>query len=185
MPFFSRNKSGLEIPPVDNGSVRNELLSSRGGSRGRSVSPQPPSYRTAPPSTYGDEDSHSSRPLKQDPYSRPTATSTSSGASIPDRYNRNVIGDPYARGGNLEADRAQLFSGYDANKRKGGNRFDDRADRVGPGGGGASFDDEEPRQFETQEEGDDGVGGIKQQTRYAKQEFANSTPNSLRIPHPP
>src|SRR5260370_1521134 len=44
------------------------------------------------------------------------------------------------------SDLAQLFSGYDANKRKGGNRFDDRADRVGPGGGGASFDDEEPRQ---------------------------------------
>ena len=176
MPIFSRNKSGLEIPPVDNGSARNELLSSRGGSRGRSVSPRPPSYRTAPPSTHGDEDHYSPRTSKQDPYSRPTATSTPSGASpIPGRFNRTAIGDPYARGGNIEADRAQLFAGYDPNKNTGG----DRADRFGGDAGG--LDDEESRQFQTQEEEDEEVEGIKQETRYVKQESVNSTRNALRI----
>ncbi|KAF8339612.1 uncharacterized protein EI90DRAFT_2990203, partial [Cantharellus anzutake] len=56
--------------------------------------------------------------------------------------------------------------------------FDDRADRFGTPGGATG---DEPRQFQTQEEEDEDVEGIKQQTRFVKQESVNSTRNALRI----
>jgi hypothetical protein len=176
MSFF-RKKSGLEIPPV-NDAARNELLGSRGG--GRSVSPLPPPYRPSDAATYNvsrDGDKYDSEKYYREDSTRSGGGGGNGGPSrgpIPERYaTRSAIGDPYARGGDADADRAALFSGYDAEKQRatsgGRNRFDDVAQ------------DNEPRQFQTQEDEDEEVEGIKQQTRWAKQESVQSTRNALRI----
>lgn len=194
MSFF-RKKAGLEIPPVaDNTSARNELLGSRGsGGGGRSVSPQPPpSYRESSSSTYNasrDGDPYNNpRPSYRDEKKQDSYGSNNSGGAprapgpVPERYgNRSAIGDPYARGGNADADRAQLFSGFNPENRPATNRFDDRGG--GPSGGryGGAGEDDEPKQFQTQEDEDEEVEGIKQQTRWVKQESVNSTRNALRI----
>lgn len=211
MSFF-RKKSGLEIPPVagdNNNSARNELLGGRGsGGGGRSVSPQPPSYRESNSNTYnasrdGDLYGSGSRPPpppsntnyrdeKQDPYDSRGGNGGGSGIRpVPERYgNRSAIGDPYARGGNADADRAQLFAGYNADKRPAGGPAGNRFASSGGGGAGPSGnrfggaggeDDNEPRTFQTQEDEDEEVEGIKQQTRWVKQESVNSTRNALRI----
>ena len=85
-----------------------------------------------------------------------------------DRYSRNKpIGDVYSRGGGqVDADRSELFSGY----------------RPSPGGSGRFFDGPDagappPAGQETEED----VEGIKKQTRYVKQESVNSTRNALRM----
>jgi len=153
MSFF-RKKSGLEIPPVpDPVSTRNHSGST--GTIGRAASPQPP------------------------PYSYSTAAS-----SVPsDRFSgtegssRGIASDPYARSGNAEADRHQLFSGYVPAKAKVGSSFATPSDRFGGPGG----DGNEPEQFQTQEDEDEEVEGIKQQTRFIKQDSVNSTRNALRI----
>ncbi|KAF8973954.1 hypothetical protein BDZ97DRAFT_1912401 [Flammula alnicola] len=85
-----------------------------------------------------------------------------------DKYNRNRgVGDVYSRGtAELDSDRNELFSGY--NPSKGGSgRFFDGPDvgRAPPPG----------------EENDEDVEGIKQQTRFVKQESVNSTRNALRM----
>lgn len=188
MSFF-RKKSGLEIPPVASEPARNELLSSSGGRR--SVSPRPPSYRTTNSSVYnasrdGDLSSIKFAAQSQDPYVRSSDQQGPGGSRLPERYTRDAgrrgaIGDPYARGGNVDADRSALFSGYDPEKRQGGNRFDERG---GSGSGRfAGFDDDsgEPRQFQSQQDEDEEVEGIKQQTRFIKQDSVNSTRNALRI----
>jgi len=89
------------------------------------------------------------------------------GAPTRDRYGRNV-GDKYARGeGNLDQDRNALFSGYNAEKAGSGGRF---------------FDGPSPAKEPVPgEEDDEDVEGIKQQTRFAKQESVNSTRNALRL----
>ena len=156
MSFF-RKKSGLEIPPVP-GEVfaRDEPLRST-RANDRSVSPQPPPY--------------------------PYPSSTDSSAVLSERYTRTggatrgVASDPYTRNGNLEADRQQLFSGYNPEKAKAGNRFVDASDRFS----GAGDDGAESKQFQTQEDEDDEVEGIKQQTRFITQDSVNSTLNALRI----
>lgn len=113
-----------------------------------------------------------------DPYSAPPMGSRSNstgqsdgGYSAParDRYNRNnPVGDKYSRGqGEVEQDRSELFSGYNAEKAGTRNRFFD-----GPTPG------KEPVPGE---EDDEDVEGIKQQTRYVKQESVNSTRNALRL----
>lgn len=181
MSFF-RKKSGLEIPPV-NDTARNELLSSRRG--GRSVSPQPPPYRSdaATYSASRDGDKYDNEKYYREESSYGSTRGGGGGGGdnggpsrgpIPERYaNRSNVGDPYARGGDADADRAALFSGYDAEKQRavsgGRNQFDDRAE------------DNEPRQFQTHEEEDEEVEGIKQQTRWVKQESVQSTRNALRI----
>lgn len=194
MSFF-RKKSGLEIPPVagdgSNDAARNELFGARGG--GRSVSPQPPPYRPptgssvynasrdgdlsqAPPDRYNNNNGY--RDEKRQDSGGPSGRSGP--GPVPERYgNRSAIGDPYARGGNADADRAALFSGFDPSKRPaggaGGNRFAD-----GPAGR-AGGNDDGPREFQTQEDEDEEVEGIKQQTRWVKQESVQSTRNALRI----
>lgn len=176
MSFF-RKKSNLEIPPVAD--ARSELLGSSGGGNGRSTSPRPPSYRSSA-STYNasrDGDPYEkpvaprAPPPGGDPYSRGPAPDAQSSRPLPDRYARNNrnVGDPYARSGrNADADRGELFSGYNPEKNKpaGSSRFDDNNERDG---------------FETQEQEDEDVEGIKQQTRFTKQESVNSTRNALRI----
>lgn len=111
-----------------------------------------------------------------DPYSAPSSRSASTiapndeySAPVRDRYNRNnPVGDKYSRGqGEVDQDRSELFSGYNKEKAGAGNRFyDGPAPRREPAPG---------------EEDDEDVEGIKQQTRYVKQESVNSTRNALRL----
>jgi hypothetical protein len=81
-------------------------------------------------------------------------------------YNRNRgAGDVYSRGtAELVKDRDELFSGYDPAKSPGSGRF---------------FDGPDVKDNEAGD--DDDVEGIKQQTRYVKQESVNSTRNALRL----
>lgn len=73
----------------------------------------------------------------------------------------------YARGGaELESDRNELFSGYNPQKSGSGRFFD------GPDIG---------RDPTPGEEKDEDIEGIKQQTRFVKQESVNSTRNALRM----
>jgi len=88
-----------------------------------------------------------------------------------DRYNRNNgVGDVYSRPGEkfskLDEDRAALFSGYNPEKTGSGRFFD-----------GPQLD----REPAPGEENEEDVEGIKKQTRYVKQESANSTRNALRL----
>lgn len=86
-----------------------------------------------------------------------------------DRYNRNNgVGDVYSRGGGeVDKDRNELFAGYNPAKSQGSGRFFD-----GPGVG---------REPPPGEETDEDVEGIKQQTRFVKQESVNSSRNALRM----
>ncbi|KAL0565288.1 Protein transport protein S9 plasma membrane t-SNARE, partial [Marasmius crinis-equi] len=85
--------------------------------------------------------------------------------AIRDKFSRsNGVGDVYSRGrANIEQDRDELFSGYHPQK----------------GGSGRFFDS--PPQGGNGEEDEEDVEGIKQQTRYMKQESVNSTRNALRM----
>jgi len=173
MSFF-RKKSALEIPPADN-AARNELLGSRGS--GRSVSPQPPPYRPSDTASYNtsrDGDKYDNVEAPRQPSYDSTRNGGPARGPVPERYaNRGAAGDPYARGGDADAARAALFGGYDAGKQRaasgGPNRFADPAQ------------DNEPRQFQTQEEEEEEVEGIKAQTRWVKQESVQSSRNALRI----
>jgi len=100
-----------------------------------------------------------------DPYSTTSNYSRGDHDSQPglaDRYKRNVgVGDSYSRNeAQLEQDRNALFAGYNPAKAGSGRFFD-----------GQSF----PEQGEEDEE------GIKQQTRFAKQETVSSSRNALRL----
>ncbi|KAF8168068.1 hypothetical protein B0H34DRAFT_44008 [Crassisporium funariophilum] len=89
-------------------------------------------------------------------------------SSVADKYGRNRgVGDPYSRGGGeVDKDRNELFSGYNPAKSGSGRFFDGPDVGTGP---------------PTGEEGDEDVEGIKQQTRFVKQESVNSTRNALRL----
>ncbi|KAF7306952.1 Protein transport protein [Mycena indigotica] len=170
MSFFRRKDNNQSmIPPTQDGN---------------STSPRPArgSANTYVRSRDGDSfgtDSYSSDKTKVDYNDRKTnygdndrkADYGDSGANYRDKYNRNNgVGDVYSRGGaTLDEDRAALFSGYNAEKRTGA-------------GSGRFFDgpklDREPAPGEENEED---VEGIKKQTRYVKQESANSTRNALRL----
>ncbi|KAF8878102.1 synaptosome-associated proteinsynaptosomal-associated protein 25 [Infundibulicybe gibba] len=88
--------------------------------------------------------------------------------SLHDKYNKNNgIGDIYSRGdGEIEKDRNELFAGYKPTATGSGRFFDGpQPGRVPPPG----------------EENEEDVEGIKQQTRFVKQESVNSTRNALRM----
>jgi len=78
------------------------------------------------------------------------------------------VGDVYSRGAaDLERDRNELFAGYNPQKSGSGRFFDGpRNGREPPAPG---------------EENDEDVEGIKQQTRFTKQDSVNSTRNALRL----
>ncbi|KAL0072000.1 Protein transport protein S9 plasma membrane t-SNARE [Marasmius tenuissimus] len=143
MSFFRRNADKPLIPPVE----------SERSSNSNSTSPRP-AVRSSNARTY-----NASR--DGDPYS----TQQNDAYSVRDKYSRNNgVGDVYSRGGaNIDQDRNELFSGYDAQKAGSGRFFD------GPPQGGNGEEDE------------DDVEGIKQQTRFIKQESVNSTRNALRM----
>jgi len=105
-----------------------------------------------------------------DPYNVPSSQSASytSPEAPRDKYSRsNGVGDVYSRGGaEVDKDRNELFSGYNPQK-SGSSRFFD-----GPQLG---------REPAPGEENEEDVEGIKQQTRFVKQESVNSTRNALRM----
>lgn len=96
-----------------------------------------------------------------------TPSSTDSYAEIPNRYLRNNPVDVYSRGqGNLDDDRRELFAGHNPNKPSSGRFAHDGPTLPEPAPG---------------EENEEDVEGIKQQTRFIKQEGVNSTRNALRM----
>ncbi|KAJ7900388.1 hypothetical protein B0H14DRAFT_2673474, partial [Mycena olivaceomarginata] len=138
---------------------------------GNSASPRPMGNSSSPrptrpsASTYvasRDGDPYASR---NDSYSSDTKNDYSDNFQPRgDKYNRNNgVGD-FAK---LDDDRAALFSGYNPEKAGSGRFFD------GPGAGR----EPPPPGEETEED----IEGIKKQTRYVKQESANSTRNALRL----
>ncbi|KAJ7786352.1 protein transporter SEC9 [Mycena metata] len=158
MSFFKRKDNNKSmIPPVDQ-------------PMGNSSSPRP--TRSSASTYVASRDG--------DPYAAPSSRTASYSSdnkndyndNYPqDKYNRNKgVGDVYSRPGEkfskLDDDRAALFSGYNAEKAGSGRFFD------GPGAG---------RDPPPGEENDEDVEGIKKQTRYVKQESANSTRNALRL----
>ncbi len=103
-----------------------------------------------------------------DPYNTPTGTpSTGNSAAVRDRYHRNNPIDVYSRGqGDLDADRRELLSGYNPEKASTGRFAHD----------GPSLREPTPG-----EENEEDVEGIKQQTKFLKQDSVNSTRNAVRM----
>lgn len=162
--FLTKRKDKLLIPPVEPGPSR---------STDRSAPPRSSyhsSANTYVPSRDG-ADLYVSK-SKADAYPPPDDEYSSR-----DKYNRNnAVGDVYSRGdAQLDQDRNELFAGY--NPEKGSS--DNQGRR---GGSGRFFDGPETgREPPPGEENDEDVEGIKQQTRYVKQESVNSTRNALRL----
>jgi protein transport protein SEC9 len=165
--FFKKKEQNL-IPPV-----ASEASMSRSTN---STSPRP-SYRSNASSYVSSRDgdlsgggsAYSSRTAVN---TVPTYRAPGSEAATPREYSRNSsVTDKYSRGeGRLDDDRNELFSGYNPEKARGSGRFFDGPDlnngRPPPNPG---------------EETEEDVEGIKQQTRYLKQESVNSTRNALRL----
>jgi hypothetical protein len=102
-----------------------------------------------------------------DPYSSRSASAANSYSDVRDRYQRNNAVDVYSRGqGNLDNDRRELFSGHNPEKASTGRFTYDGPTLSEPAPG---------------EEKEEDVEGIKQQTRFVKQESVNSTRNALRM----
>ncbi|KAJ7070997.1 protein transporter SEC9 [Mycena amicta] len=159
MSFFKRKDNNKSmIPPVQDGNSTSPRPS-RGSSNTYVASRDGDAYSTR-------SDSYSSE-KKVDYNDRKTDYGDS--GNVRDKYNRNNgVGDVYSRGGaKLDEDRAALFSGYNPEKRAGSGRFFD----------GPNLD----RDPAPGEENEEDVEGIKKQTKFIKQESANSTRNALRL----
>jgi hypothetical protein len=169
MSFFKRKEQNL-IPPVaapaglPSGPARGtsprpgglpsrpSASSTYNQSRDGDLAYNPPSYRNAP--------TYNATPAPSEAWAPP--------APVTQSRRPNAVGDQYTRGAaNLDQDRSELFGGYKPKPGGGSGRFFD-----GPGPGN------EPAEGE---EGEDDVEGIKQQTRFVKQESVNSTRNALRM----
>ncbi|KAF8078591.1 synaptosome-associated proteinsynaptosomal-associated protein 25 [Lyophyllum atratum] len=151
MPLFKRKEQNL-IPPV-----------SQDNSRSGGSSPSRSPYHSNASTYIASRDG--------DPYNTPSSRSPSYASdepSVRDKYSRsNAVGDIYSRGGaELDKDRNELFAGYNAQKSGSGRFFD------GPQPG---------REPNPGEENEEDVEGIKQQTRFVKQDSVNSTRNALRL----
>ncbi|KAG5648017.1 hypothetical protein DXG03_007051 [Asterophora parasitica] len=151
MSFWKRNKDQNLIPPV-----------AQDNPRSAGTSPSNATYRSNASTYVASRDG--------DPYSSQTASypSNAEEPAARDKYSRsNGVGDQYSRGGaQLDQDRNELFAGYNAQKSGSGRFFD------GPQAG---------REPAPGEENDDDVEGIKQQTRFIKQDSVNSSRNALRL----
>ncbi|KAG6813267.1 hypothetical protein H0H92_012681 [Tricholoma furcatifolium] len=169
MPLFKKKDQNL-IPPVQD-------ATQSGGSSPRSpyrsnvgpYAPTPNGDRYGTPSGRGNLYNPGSR---DDPYNTAGSRSPSYPVDEPvlrDKYSRgNGVGDVYSRGtAQIEQDRNELFAGYNPQKSGSGRFFD------GPQSGR-----EEPNPGEENEED---IEGIKQQTRFMKQESVTSTRNALRM----
>jgi hypothetical protein len=161
MSFWKSKSEKTLIPPVTDVPQYPRANSYSGGN---SASPRPTNRSNS--STNVDGDSYRT-PSSRSAYNAPQNDEYS--APINDRYNRNKpVGDRYTRGeGQLDEERNELFSGYNAEKVGAGGRF---------------FDGPPPRKEPTPgEEDEEDVEGIKQQTRFVKQESVNSSRNALRL----
>ncbi|KAG9044691.1 Protein transport protein S9 plasma membrane t-SNARE [Tulasnella sp. UAMH 9824] len=174
MSWF-RRKDAPQIPePTPSLSQPNVLR--RGD---RDTSPNPPSYRTSNANTYNrsrDGDPYAAD-LKSGGYNNQPTSTYQTGQ---DRYARSAgVGDPYSRAGagNLDADRNELFSGYNPERSAGQNRF---ANRPGESGSGR-FGGWQDRTPQNQEEQDEDVEQIKADTRKLKDDSLQSTRNALRL----
>lgn len=168
---FWKSKDKPLIPPVaESDSNRGSSYAAGGGSNSSSPRPSVRTYSNS--STYvasRDGDPYNAPPPMSNRFNSTDQADGGYSAPVRDRYNRNnPVGDKYSRGqGEVEQDRNELFSGYNAEKAGARNRFfDGPALRKEPVPG---------------EEDDEDVEGIKQQTKYIKQESVNSTRNALRL----
>lgn len=158
MPLFKRKDRNL-IPPVVQDPPRSN-----------GVSPTPRSTYHSNASTYvasRDGDPYNTPSNFNTPSSRAASYATED--TFRDKYSRsNGVGDVYSRGtAEIEKDRNELFAGYQPSKSGSGRFFD------GPQSGRP-----EPNPGEENEED---IEGIKQQTRFIKQESVSSTRNALRM----
>ncbi|GJJ09661.1 hypothetical protein Clacol_003885 [Clathrus columnatus] len=174
MSWFKK-KDSPSIPPVNEPA---RLSASTGASVRRDPSPGPTSRSYNPSPSFANNDPYG---RYQGTNNAGTQFTTPSGNSIGpsgpaplrERYHRNnPVGDPYShgRGGNLDQDRAELFSGYDPEKHKPSGKFTD-------GPSARDF----PENMAPGADEDDEVEGIKKQTRALKQDSASATRNALRI----
>ncbi|KAG6902876.1 hypothetical protein C0995_010045 [Termitomyces sp. Mi166 len=162
MPLFKRKEQNL-IPPVVQGAPRSDRASPTSRS---------PYHSNA--STYiasRDGDPYNAPSSRSDLYTPPSSRSASHSTedSVRDKYSRsNGVGDLYSRGtAEIEKDRNELFAGYNPQKSGSGRFFDgQQSGRSEPSPG---------------EENEEDIEGIKQQTRFTKQESVNSTRNALRM----
>ncbi|KAK7044088.1 Protein transport protein S9 plasma membrane t-SNARE [Paramarasmius palmivorus] len=153
MPLLKRKEKNL-IPPVESEKYSSSpSINSSSSSR---------SYHSSA-STYVPSRDGDPYKSKSDPYSNNNYD------DYTDKYSRsNGIGDVYSRGdATLDQDRNELFAGYNPEKAGSGRFFD-----------GPNVALREPAPGE---ENDEDVEGIKQQTRFVKQESVNSTRNALRL----
>jgi hypothetical protein len=162
MSWFNKRKDASVIPPVEAPapSYRSPAPSYRSTT---STSALPP-VRSAAATYVASRDG----PMynKPSPSSQPPATDSE---VLMDKYQRNKsVGDLYSRGqGNVDEDRSELFAGFKPKGDGPSGRFTD-----GPGLG---------REPPPGEENDEDIEGIKQQTRFLKQDSVNSTRNALRL----
>lgn len=170
MSWF-RRKDASEIPPVAKNNLdanRNELLGGRGAGQGRSTSPAPPSnFSKSSSNTYvasRDGDPYAAR-YQDRGYNDPKPNSYGNGPA-PDQYpRRGVANDPYARsGGDVNADREQLFAGYNPERNAPSRR---------------NYDEDPGMRTQEQEEED--TESIKRDIRFTKQETVSSSRNALKI----
>lgn len=167
MSWFKRKESQTLIPPVEDGHSYRPNNSSA-----------PPSYRSSGNNYSDSKDSDPYNVPSKQP-SRAVLTKSHSGSKTYEEklaaaaplsgFSRNqAVSDPYSRGErDLDSDRNALFAGYNPDKSRGSNRFQDGIPgRKTPPPG---------------EEDDEDVEGIKQQTRFLKQDTVSSSRNALRI----
>jgi hypothetical protein len=169
MSWFKKKEQNL-IPPIEPAPGRASSPANGKSAQGNRL------VRPSATSTYNasrDGDLYNPPSHRNAPQYQPSVASSTTlvppPAPTPGNYNRsNGVGDQYSRGeGNIDRDRSELFSGYDPQKA-GGKRFLDSGPALG--------DSPAPG-----EENDEDVEGIKQQTRFVKQESVNSTRNALRL----
>ncbi|KAH7931007.1 hypothetical protein BV22DRAFT_1190768 [Leucogyrophana mollusca] len=146
-----KSKSKNLIPPPPS-----EVAANNARSSPRGTSPLP-SYRSNASTYVPSRDG-------PDPYNTNPPSRTASQNSYDDK---SYSGDKYnASSPQLDKNRGELFAGYNPEKSGSGRFFD------GPAIG---------REPPPGEENDEDVEGIKQQTRFLKQESVNSTRNALRL----
>ncbi|KAG9314380.1 hypothetical protein JVU11DRAFT_5177 [Chiua virens] len=148
-----KRKDKSLIPPV-----QSELAPPSGASRGSSRSTSPlPSYRSTASTYVPSRDG-------LDPYN--TMGKSNSQYGIGDYGSPVVNSTSQDAKAQLDRARGELFAGFNQEKAGSGRFFD------GPGIG---------REPPPGEENDEDVEGIKQQTKFMKQESVNSTRNALRM----
>jgi len=162
---FLKRKEKYSIPPVESDPYSQSSANNSARSYRSNANTYVPSRDGDPYNTYSPPSSRTaSYPSVDEKYDNTYD-------SPRDKYSRsNGVGDIYSRGdAKLDDDRKELFAGFNQQKVGSGRFFD-----------GPQIGREPPTGREDGEDGED-VEGIKQQTRFVKQESVNSTRNALRL----